>query len=206
MRQLDLLESSPLLLLPARITRRKNIELALQALVVVRQHFPEAGLLVTGPLGAHNSRNEEYFRQLVSLRAQLGLRRSAILLAEFIHDPAPDAVIANFYQLADAILLPSLEEGFGIPLLEAAITRRPVFCSDLASLRELGKSDVYYFRSDANPKVVGDLIVDHFRRDPAFRFAARVRQEYSWPRIYRDHLAPLIAEVDAARRRKGGAP
>jgi glycosyltransferase involved in cell wall biosynthesis len=206
MRQLDLLEASPLLLLPARITRRKNIELALRALVVVRQHFPEAGLLVTGPLGAHNSRNEDYFRQLASLRDQLGLHRSAILLAGFAHHPVPDVVIADFYQLADAILIPSLEEGFGIPLLEAAITHRPVFCSDLPSLRELGQSDVHYFPANADPQAVGELIVDHFRDDPTFRFAARVRREYSWSSIYRHHLGPLLLEVDAARRGKGGAP
>ena len=38
--RLDLLSASPLLLLPVRITERKNIELAIRTMAVLRSHFP----------------------------------------------------------------------------------------------------------------------------------------------------------------------
>jgi glycosyltransferase involved in cell wall biosynthesis len=74
--ELDLLAAGPLLLLPVRITRRKNIELALRVLAALRQEFPRAVLVVTGPLGPHNPANREYFTRLTTLRSELGLEGS----------------------------------------------------------------------------------------------------------------------------------
>ena len=58
--QLKLIHADPLLLLPVRLTPRKNIELALHVLAGLRQVFPNAMLLVTGPEGAHNPSNRTY--------------------------------------------------------------------------------------------------------------------------------------------------
>jgi glycosyltransferase involved in cell wall biosynthesis len=57
--QLDLMQASPLLLLPVRITPRKNIEFAMRVLGVLRKDFPSAQIVVTGPLGPHNPANVE---------------------------------------------------------------------------------------------------------------------------------------------------
>ena len=80
--RLDLLSAAPLLLLPVRITPRKNIELALRVLAALRLNFPQAALIVTGPLGPHNPANASYYEKLLSLRQELGLNASAHLLAE----------------------------------------------------------------------------------------------------------------------------
>ena len=55
LRDFRLLEAAPLMLLPVRITRRKNIELALKILSSLRTRFPQARLVVTGPRGAAQS-------------------------------------------------------------------------------------------------------------------------------------------------------
>ena len=49
-----------------------------------------------------------------------------------------DAAMADLYLLADALLLPSRDDGFGLPLLAAGIARLPAFTTDLPSLREVG--------------------------------------------------------------------
>jgi glycosyltransferase involved in cell wall biosynthesis len=141
-----LLNSAPILLLPVRVTRRKNIELALYTLSELRKSFPDAALVVTGPLGPHNARNYEYFDELKHLRAELGLQDLVHFLAELADSFLPDEVIADFYRVADALIFPSREEGFGIPLLEAAFSHLPAFCADIPPLRELGMNDTYFFR------------------------------------------------------------
>lgn len=73
-KKLDLLLASPLLLLPVRITSRKNIELALQILAVLRIDLPSAQIIITGPLGPHNPANLQYFEKLSALREELGLK------------------------------------------------------------------------------------------------------------------------------------
>ncbi len=182
----------PRLLLPVRITPRKNIELALRALALLRRELPGASLIVTGPPGPHNPENAAYFDRLRRLREDLGLVGSAHFLADRTSDFLPDEIIADLYRMADALLLPSREEGFGIPLVEAGLARLPVFCADIPSLRALGGEDVSYFPSDAEPAAVASLVLEHFRSDRASRLAARAHQEFSWDKIYRERIAPLL--------------
>ncbi len=49
------------------------------------------------------------------------------------------------YALADCLVLPSLHEGFGLPVLEAMLRSLPVACSDIPALREVGGSAAVYF-------------------------------------------------------------
>lgn len=190
--RLDLLEAAPLLLLPVRLTPRKNIELALRALADLRQAMPAARLLVTGPLGPHNPANVAYWERLQALRAELGLQQAAIFLAEQEASYLPDEVIADCYRLADALLLPSLEEGFGIPVLEAGLSGLPLFCSDIPPLRALGGDQALYFSPQAEPAQVARLIAERLKGDPVYTLRVRVRTRYTWERIYHLQIAPLL--------------
>jgi glycosyltransferase involved in cell wall biosynthesis len=193
--QIHLMDSAPILLLPVRVTRRKNIELALHTLSELRKSFPRAALVVTGPLGPHNARNREYFDELKSLRTQLGLQRSVFFLAELSDSFLPDEVIADFFRIADALIFPSREEGFGIPLIEAAFSHLPAFCADIPSLRELGMNDVHYFSPDEDPAVLANVIANYFQSSPRARLAMRARSAFRWEAIYQGHIAPLLNNV-----------
>jgi len=193
--RLDLLSAAPLLLLPVRITPRKNIELAFYVLAELRLRFPQASLVVTGPLGPHNPANVNYFEKLLLLRKELGLGASAHLLAELSPEFLPDSVIADFYRLADALILPSREEGFGIPILEAAVAGMPIFCADIASLRELAEEQATYFNPDATPAEIASAM-NRWLSSPVYELRVRVRRDYSWPRLYRQHIEPLLAILE----------
>ena len=190
--RLDLLQACPLLLLPVRITPRKNIELALRSLAALRRYFPAARLLVTGPLGPHNPANTAYFDRLKSLRAELKLEGAAVFLAEQVDHDLPDAVIADCYRLADALFLPSREEGFGIPMLEAGLAGLPVFCADIPPLRSLGGNFATYFSPDGDPAQVAALVQQRLASEPTFGLRQSVKQDYTWQGIYREKIKPLI--------------
>jgi glycosyltransferase involved in cell wall biosynthesis len=192
--QTRVLDAAPILLLPVRVTRRKNIELALHTVAELHKHFPQVALVVTGPLGPHNARNREYFDTLLQLRGQLGLEGSVHFLAELTDSFLPDEVIADFYRIADALIFPSREEGFGIPLIEAAFSHLPVFCADIPPLRELGMNDAYFFSPDESPVLLADLIAEHFRSSAPARLAMRTRSTFRWEAIYQRHIAPLLSK------------
>lgn len=198
--KLNLMKAAPLLLLPVRITPRKNIELALRALIYLREIFPQAVLVVTGPLGPHNPANVEYFSQLTNLRRELHLAENAFFLADYSDDYLPDEVIADFYRLADALILPSKEEGFGIPVLEAGISGIPIFCSDIPPLRELGGDNAVYFSPDCDPQQAANLIIDRLFNDPVYNLRVSIRNEYSWERIYQTKISPLLNDVITKKR------
>lgn len=191
-KKLDLLRASPLLLLPVRITPRKNIELALRVLTHLQKHFPNAQLVVTGPLGPHNQANFAYFDKLKALSQKLKVAKSAHFLAELTDEYIPDAVIFDFYRLGDMLFLPSHEEGFGIPILEAGLAAIPIFCSDIPPLRKLGGSNAVYFSPDANPETVSNLIVENLTGNSVLAMKAKVRSNYTWDSIYTAKIAPLL--------------
>jgi glycosyltransferase involved in cell wall biosynthesis len=195
--RLKLNQADPLLLLPARLTRRKNIELALRTLVELRKNFPHAMLLVTGPEGPHNPRNENYRKKLLKLRDQLNLQGAAHFMAEVTPGFLPDDVISDFYRLSDALLFPSLEEGFGIPILEAGISSIPVFCADIPVLHELGGNEVNYFNTHTAPATIAGQITMKLNNDTASRLARRVKHDYAWEAIYKNLIEPLIQEVSS---------
>lgn len=199
-----LLDAELVLLLPARISRRKNIELAIRTLAVLREHHHiDAHLLVTGPPGSYNPANIAYLQDLLEIRQSLGLEKQAHLLYEagregtvFVPD---DQTVASLYGMSDALFFPSVEEGFGIPLLEAGATRLPVFCSCLPPMIKTGGDEAHYFRADATPKVIAALIAKVMAAEPAYRLRKRVVRNYAWERIVREQVVPLLSVKNEER-------
>ncbi|MFH1475160.1 MAG: glycosyltransferase [Chloroflexota bacterium] len=192
-RAADLLAFDPLILLPVRITPRKNIELALRVVAALRAAGrPHAGLVVTGPVDPHLGAADAYLAALVGLRQELGLDGAAVFLAEMLDDPADRALVLGLYRLADLLLLPSFDEGFGIPILEAAAHRLPIVCSNLPSLREMAGEAATYFEVDADPGLIAAMTIARLDGDALVSFARRVRTEYAWEAVYRREIAPLL--------------
>ncbi len=191
-----LLGFDPLVLQPARITPRKNIELALRVISALRAAGrPSAGVVVTGPIDPHDAGARTYFETLTRLRRELELEGSAVFLAEALEDPADEALVGDLFRIADLMLFPSLDEGFGIPILEAGAHRLPIVCSDLPSLRDLAGDAATYTSPTAEPAAVAALVTELLARDPRTAFARRVRTDFTWEAVYRRDIAPLLAEA-----------
>jgi glycosyltransferase involved in cell wall biosynthesis len=193
--QTRLLDAQPWLLLPARITRRKNIELALRVTAALRHgDFPDAALIVTGPPGPHNPANQGYFGELKTLREALVLNGAVHFLAETVEGGPSDEAMAGLYQLADALILPSYEEGFGLPVLEAGLARLPIFCADIPALREVAGDQAAYFSPDGDPQHIAALISQGLAANQQAKLRRRVFDSYDWRRIVRDQIEPLLQQ------------
>jgi glycosyltransferase involved in cell wall biosynthesis len=190
--ELHLLDSDPLILLPARITPRKNIEMALRVLASLRESHPAARLLVTGPTGPHNPANSGYLASLMELRKELRIEQEAVFLATAYPKTVSDELLLELYRVADVLLFPSREEGFGIPVLEAGLERIPVFCADIEPLREVGGRDVEYFPPDGDPPSVAKRLAEALAADKSHGLRKRVLHQYAWHSIYDQHIAPLL--------------
>ena len=177
--------ADPLLLLPVRITRRKRIELAIDAQAALRRTYPSAALVVTGGPGAHNPTNATYERELVA-RAGPGVH---LLHAEGVTIGVRE--LADLYGLADALVLPSENEGFGLPMLEAGLRRLPIVCSDIPALRENGGDEATYVPLDADGAAWARAIETKLTTLPIATQHRRARQN-EWPRILAELVLPVI--------------
>lgn len=61
-------------------------------------------------------------------------------------EDASDAEVQLAYRSSTALLFPTIAEGYGLPLIEAAYFDLPIICSDLPVLRELAGENAVYFR------------------------------------------------------------
>jgi glycosyltransferase involved in cell wall biosynthesis len=119
------------LLFVGHLEPRKNLGLLLRALALA----PDLGRLqlAGAPKGDERAELERLARELgIAARVEfLGL--------------LSDAELARHYASCRAVVLPSLREGFDIPLVEALRAGAPLACSDLAVHRELAGPHASYF-------------------------------------------------------------
>jgi len=196
-RQLRLDDGWPFMLLPARITKRKNIEYAIRVTRCLRDIGLQPRLLVTGPPGPHNVRSVDYVDELQAERTRLDVRDEVTFLYEERRADgrpwkATDPMMDDLYQLADLLIFPSAQEGFGIPLLEAGLVRLPVFCSDIPPFREIACDTVHTFALDAPAENTAARIVRFLETDRATRLRHEVLGRFSWERIFGERIAPLL--------------
>ncbi|MGK7931893.1 MAG: glycosyltransferase family 4 protein [Microcystaceae cyanobacterium] len=63
------------------------------------------------------------------------------------------------YSIATALIFPSLQEGFGVPMIEAQICGCPVFTSNRLPMTDICRDAAVYFEPDA-PEEAGNIIAE----------------------------------------------
>jgi glycosyltransferase involved in cell wall biosynthesis len=138
-RRLGVADGERLLLHPVRAIERKDVPAA----VALAERLG-ATYWLTGP-------PEEGYDG--TLNALLRHARCRVL-----HRPAP-TTMADAYAAADAVAFPSEWEGFGNPLVEAAIHRRPVAAGGYPVADELAALGFRWFRAD-DPASLAAFLTD----------------------------------------------
>jgi glycosyltransferase involved in cell wall biosynthesis len=95
------------------------------------------------------------------------------------HNNLSDSAIGALIKGARAVLLPSIVEGFGLPLAEALASGVPVICSDIPAYREVGR-DAPEFLDPLDIQAWREAVVDYCRADSARRTAQLHRLPH-WP-------------------------
>jgi glycosyltransferase involved in cell wall biosynthesis len=117
----------PFMLFVGEIGPRKNLINLLRAFARIGTRIPHS-LVVVGPPGPLPG----YAATVRDEVSRLGLGSRARFTGWL-----PETELAALYSAATAVLLPSLDEGFGYPLLDAMAHGKPVLTSNCASMPEV---------------------------------------------------------------------
>jgi glycosyltransferase involved in cell wall biosynthesis len=176
----------PFLLCVAQHRRNKNIVLAMkifQRLLRRGDIDPATRLVVVGVSGPETSRIHRF-------QVAAGMTERIVLLSGI-----SDAEMQWFYSNCEALLAPSIVEGFGLPVAEALLAGCRIVCSDIPAFRELGACDScrYVPLGPSAEEAFGDAICEVLRQ-PRSRpcslpqlSGAVIAEEYM--RLYRSLLA-----------------
>jgi glycosyltransferase involved in cell wall biosynthesis len=192
-----LVERDAVLLLPARATRRKNIELAIDTVAILVAKSVDAVLLVTGPAqGHHPGRSQEYVQELRERSKRHRIQDRVVFVAETFGRNPTAYEVSRLYRLASVLIFPSVAEGFGLPILEGGLNRLPMLALDLPVMRELGGDALFTVPRDASADTLAEGI-ESILESPAARLRRRVLTTYSWSAIYERKIAPFLESFSA---------
>jgi glycosyltransferase involved in cell wall biosynthesis len=118
--------TKPFVLFVSSLWPYKNCDGLLRAWALARNELKDRQLAIVG-----SGRDQEYLASLHKLAAELGISGDVVFVGGV---PLEETV--NFYRAADAFVYPSLNETFGLPLLEAMACGCPVVTSDTSAMPE----------------------------------------------------------------------
>ena len=172
--------AEPFVLAVGNVKPHKNLTGLLAAFQLLEG---EPQLAIVGQAQQLLTGDEDFPRSLASSPARQRVHATGRLLFP---------TLLALYRRARLLVLPSLYEGFGLPVLEAMACGTPVVASDRASLPEVA-GDAALLTDPTDPPRLAGVIQrllddDDLHAELSARGLARVKQ-FSWQRSAREHAA-----------------
>lgn len=148
----------------------KNLQTLINAFFQLKKIYTQLSLVLAGP------------QHLFWQKLKNSVNTRDVIFTGFL--PEEDLVIS--YKNALCFILPSLEEGFGIPVLEAMACSCPVVCSNRGSLPEVGGDAVLYFDPQNQEEIVEKIKIileNNELREELIKKGEKRYQLFSWQKM-----------------------
>jgi glycosyltransferase involved in cell wall biosynthesis len=119
---------------------------------------------------------------------------------EFLDGVSDEAYVAALHD-ARALVTASLNEGFGLPLIEAMAQGTPIVVSDIPIFREVGADAADYF-DPHDPQSFADAIL-RLEDDDNWMWRSRRSVERAATYTWRASAATLLTLIESVRRERG---
>ena len=184
--------SEPVVLFVGRIQPLKGVDVAVDAFDEIRRVLPNARMLIVG--GPSGSEGSAELNRITRRIHDHGLEDSVSMWEAQPHDQ-----IAEFYQAADVLMVPSRSESFGLVAAEAHATGLAVVAANVGGLRHVVRDGESGFLVDGwDPKEFAKSVLD-ILQSPATRArlsvgAVESARRFSWE-ITADRLLELYTGI-----------
>ncbi len=197
--------ATPLFVFVARLVNMKRADLCVRALRLVVERFPASRLVLIG--GGPEERSLERLIKVLHLETHVEfLHRTA----NFLTDRSQQEQKVACMQDAWALLLPSVKEGWGMVVTEAAACGTPSIVTDVSGLRDSVRDDETGILVSATPspdelaEAMCRIIADQDLRERLSANAHTWSATFDWETSYRRFREAL--QLDASLRETKLAP
>jgi glycosyltransferase involved in cell wall biosynthesis len=182
--------TEPYVLFVSSMWPYKNCDGLLRAWAIARAELPGRQLVVVGP-----GRDEKYYAGLHTLADELGISGEVVFTGGV---PLEDTVA--FYRAADVFAYPSLNETFGLPILEAMACGCPVVTSNTTAMPETAGGAAVLADPRDPASIAGGIIEAVGSRDRLREAGLKRAAEFTWAATA---ASTLDVYREAAANRKG---
>jgi N-acetyl sugar amidotransferase len=196
----DVLKQESYILTVAEIAPHKNLCALVEGFAILIKNYNYQGnLLLVGGVVCKN-----YYSKLKALITRLKLSERVVLEGRIKHEK-----IGTYYRCADIFVLPSIEESFGIPVIEAMGFGLPVAVSDSKLLNEnyfipfreiCGDASDYFdpFDPTSIAESIHKIDSDREHREKLISKGIKQAENYRWEKTATS-LVKIFSEVSEIR-------
>lgn len=169
---------------PVRLARNKNFELAIAIVAALNAKGIRTKILIPGVSSDNAQWQLDYYNELRCYARRLSVEDKIVFLTDFRTDSGSrleitDRIRDDLYRVATFLLFTSRDEGFGVPLLEAAAYRLPVVACDIPSVNEITENcRICKIDTDIDPVLAADKILGYLNSCPTTTLHLRTRCWY----------------------------
>jgi glycosyltransferase involved in cell wall biosynthesis len=185
--------TKPFVLFVSSLWPYKNCEGLLRAWALTRGELGGRQLVIVG-----SSADDKYVASLRSLAADLGIASDVVFVGQV---PLEETV--SFYRAADVFVYPSLNETFGLPILEAMACDCPVVTSDTSAMPETAGGAAVLF-DPREPAAIGRAILEAVGpgRDHLRELGLKRASQFTWGATAASTLDVYREAADRRRHRQ----
>ncbi len=176
--------TKPYILFLSSLKPSKNIERLIEAYKILNTKYKiqDTKLVISG-------KKAWLFDQIFAKVKSLGIE-DRVIFTGFVEESEKPVLMTE----ASAFVLPSLYEGFGIPVLEAMACGTPVVISKIASLPEVaGSAGIFVDPLDVNSIADGLQIALGPRSQEFVKKGLKRVQSFSWDRCAKETLTVILS-------------
>lgn len=172
--------AKPYLLFVGQIQPRKNIVRLVEAFELLKG--TNLQLVIAG---GHGWNNSEIYKRITK-----SVKTSSILVTGAV----PDELLPALYTNAEVFILPSLQEGFGIPIIEAAACGTPVVTSNCSSMKEIADGYGVLTNPKDSASIAQGIQEALSKKESYAKKSIEMASNYSWDNTAQETLR-ILKEV-----------
>ncbi len=111
-----------------------------------------------------------------------------------ILDKLSDKQLCEYYNLVDAVIYPTIYEGFGLPVIEAMHSRVPIVTTNILPIRDIAKKSAYYIdleNKNSIKEILEQIMKDKNLRKTKLNYGYNRAKQYSWEKTARKTILAL---------------